>query len=256
MHKRAVLPGLTFRAVAAFLAVLCAVSPAPTFAEEKSGNLWPWSSQNAAPPPAVKPYEVPTFGGAKRNFRDAAQWQKAPKIDGDAVFRMIIACYPNKSRWNLDIDLQAAVRTANAVDITGTAIGKSTVGIVARMPLYSATEMDREREREYRRRTDTAGKVAEFVGQLATRNQALRTLALAAAMESRAQIRVNEGIADAEEQIKFLDKVAAAENQLITAEAKAMDARLSLVAMCRDEEADAVNAYLTDLAQLPPAAKP
>ena len=98
--------------------------------------------------------------------------------------------------------------------------------------------------------------MAEFVGQLAARNQALRVLALAAAMESRAQVRVNEGIADADEQIKYLDKVANAEKDLITAEAKAMDARLSLVAMCRDEESDAVNAYLTDLAQLPAATKP
>lgn len=243
---------LTFAA----LCLACAVAPAPTFAEEKGGNLWPWANQNAKEPPKVKPYEIPTFGD-KRNFRDApAQWQKAPRIDGDAIFRMIVACYPNKSRWGLDVDLAAAVRNANAVDITGTAIGKSTVGIVARMPLYSATEMDREREREYKRRTDTAGKVAEFVGQLAARNQALRVLALAAAMESRAQVRVNEGIADADEQIKYLDKVANAEKDLITAEAKAMDARLSLVAMCRDEESDTVNAYLTDLAQLPPAAKP
>ena len=254
MRKGAVPLRLTFAAVAL---ALVAVPPAPTFAaDEKGGNLWPWSSQNAKEPPKVQPYEVPTFG-AKRNFRDApAQWQKAPKIDGDAIFRMVVACYPNKSRWNLDVDLQAAVRNQNMVDVTGTVIGQHSVGIVARMPLYSATEMDQEREREYKRRTDTAGKVAEFVGQLATRNQALRTLAIAAAMESRAQIRVNEGIADAEEQLKYLDKVAGAEKDLITAEAKAMDARLSLVAMCRDEEADAVNVYLTDLAHLPAAAKP
>jgi hypothetical protein len=145
--------------------------PAPSYGEDKTsstgGNLWPWASQNAPAPPKVKPYEIPTFG-PKRNYRDApAQWQKAPKIDGDAIFRMVIACYPSKSRWNLDVDLQAAVRTANAVDITGTEIGKSTVGIVARMPLYSATELDREREREYRRRSDTASKVADFVGHLA-----------------------------------------------------------------------------------------
>ncbi|KAF0190349.1 MAG: hypothetical protein FD165_2773 [Gammaproteobacteria bacterium] len=254
MRKVAVPRRLTF---AATVLALVAVLPAPTFAaDEKSGNLWPWSSQNAKEPPKVQPYEVPTFG-AKRNFREApAQWQKAPKIDGDAVFRMVVACYPNKSRWNLDVDLQAAVRNQNMVDVTGTVIGQHTVGIVARMPLYSATEMDREREREYKRRTDTAGKVAEFVGQIAARNQALRALAISAAMESRAQIRVNEGIADAEEQLKYLDKVAGAEKDLITAEAKAMDARLSLVAMCRDEEADAVNAYLTDLAHLPAAAKP
>ena len=186
---------------------LVATLPAPIRAEEKNGgNLWPWASQNAKDPPKIRPYEVPTFG-EKRNFRDApAQWQKAPKINGDAIFRMVVACYPNKSRWNLDLDLQAAVRNQNMVDVTGTVIGKNTIGIVARLPLYSATEMDREREREYKRRTDTAGKVAEFIGQLASRNQAVRSLALAAAMESRAQIRVNEGIADAEEQIKYLDK--------------------------------------------------
>ena len=85
---------------------------------------------------------------------------------------------------------------------------------------------------------------------------ALRALALAAAMESRAQIRVNEGIADADEQVKFLDRVIKAENDLITAESKAMDARLSMVSMCRDEEADRMNEYLTGLAQLPAAAKP
>jgi hypothetical protein len=256
MRKFMIRAALIFATVVVSIAFSLAISAFISNVAYAAGDLWPWSNQAPKEPPKVKPYEIPTFG-AKRNFRDApAQWEKAPKIDGDAVFRTIIACYPTKSRWNLDVDLQAAVRTANAVDITGTAIGKSSVGIVARMPLYSATEMDREREREYRRRSDTAGKVADYIGQIATRNQALRILALSAAMESRAQIRVNEGIADAEEQIKFLDKVAAAENQLITAEAKAMDARLTLVAMCRDEEADAVNAYLTNLAQLPAAAKP
>lgn len=222
-----------------------------------ASDLWPWASQAPAPPPAVKPYEIPTMSGSKRDFRAApAGWVKAPRIDGDAVFRTIIACYPTKSYWNLDIDLQAAIRNTGAVDISGTTIGKSMVGIVARMPLYSRTEIDREREREYKRRSDTAAKVADFVNQLANRNQALRQLAIAASMEQRAQIRVNEGIADADEQIKWLDKVATLENALITAEAKAMDARLTLVSMCRDGEADHVNAYLTDLAQLPDKAKP
>lgn len=34
-----------------------------------------------------------------------------------------------------------------------------------------------------------------------------------------------------------------------------MDARLTLVAMCRDGEADTVNAYLTERSQLPDKAK-
>lgn len=222
-----------------------------------ASDLWPWASQSPTPPPTIKPYEIPTMSGNKRDFRAApAGWVKAPRIDGDAVFRTIIACYPTKSYWTLDVDLQAAIRNTGAVDVSGTTIGRAMVGIVARMPIYSRTEIDREREREYKRRSDTAAKVAEFVNQLANRNQALRQLAIAASMEQRAQIRVNEGIADADEQIKWLDKVASLENALITAEAKAMDARLTLAAMCRDGEADAVNGYLTDLAQLPDRAKP
>jgi hypothetical protein len=59
-----------------------------------------------------------------------------------------------------------------------------------------------------------------------------------------------------EDRIRLLPMVEAAENALITAEAKATDARLSLVAQCLNEVAERVNAYLTELAQLPPAAQP
>lgn len=90
---------------------------------------------------------------------------------------------------------------------------------------------------------------ATFPSSQASRNsgidlQAVRTLALAAAMEQRAQLRVNQGIADADEQIKWLDKVAGAE------------ARLKLVSQCRDESADTVNAYLSEISQLPAKSRP
>ena len=220
-------------------------------------DLWPWNSQAPKDPPKMQPFEIPTFAGGKRDFRaPAAPWAKAPQIDGDAIFRMVVACYPSKSQWRLDVDLQAAIRNSAAVDVTGTQIGQNTVAIIARMPLYSVSEIDREREREYRRRQDTASTVADFVGQIATRNQAVRTLALAAMMEQRAQLRVNQGIADADEQIKWIDKVATAEKDLISAESRAAEARMKLVSQCRDETADTVNAYLTDLSQLPANAKP
>lgn len=228
-----------------------------TAASCSAGELWPWASQAPKEAPKVQPFEIPTFDGGKRDFRaPATAWAKAPRIDGDAIFRMIVACYPAKSRWNLDVDLQGAVRNTSAVDVTGTQIGRHMIGIVARMPLYSASEVDREREREYRRRQDTAQTVADLVGQLATRNQAVRVLALAGSMEQRAQVRVNQGIADADEQIKWLDRVAGAEKDLITAESKAAEARLKLVSQCRDETSDTVNAYLTELSQLPATAKP
>jgi len=241
-------------ALALIAPVLAALS---TVAGAEEPGLWPWASQNPEKPPAVKPYEIPTFEGAARNFRDApAGWVKAPRVDGDAVFSMILNCYPAKSRWRLNVDLQAALKSAESLDVTGTTIGSSYVGVVARMPLYSADDQDREREREYRRRVDTAGLVADFVGEIATRNQAVRTVALSGSLEQRARVRVAEGIADADEQVKYLDKVAAGENALITAEAKIMKARLALVSMCREEEADRVNAYLSGLARLPAKARP
>lgn len=234
---------------AAFLAL--------TAANGQAGDLWPWASQTPKEPPKVQPFEIPTFDGGRRDFRaPASAWTKAPRIDGDAVFRMIVACYPSRSQWNIDVDLQAALRNTSAVDVTGTQIGRSMIGIVARMPLYSATEVDREREREYRRRQDTAQTVADLATQLAARNQAVRVLALSGSMEQRAQVRVNQGIADADEQIKWLDRVAGAEKDLITAESKAAEARLKLVSQCRDEASDTVNAYLTELSQLPTTAKP
>lgn len=240
----------------AIAAPASAADPMTTPEKPQPAALWPWASQAPAKPPAVKPFEVPTFG-AKREFRSSiAQWIKAPRVDGDAVFREIINCYPSKTQWNIDVNLDAAVRNANIVDITGTSIGRASVGIVARMPLYSATEMDREREREAKRRQDTAGKIATFIQALAERNQALRMLGISAAMESRAQIRVNEGIADATEQIGYLKDIAKLEQDIIAAEAKAMDARLSMVAMCRDDVAHTINEYLTGLSRFPEDAKP
>lgn len=236
------------------LVVLCAVSPAPSFGGE---TLWPWASQNPNPPPKVQPYEIPTFSGERQDFRrPRTPWVKAPKIDTDAIFRAAVACYPARSRWQIDVDLTAALRNQNAIDISGTTIGRSMVGIVAKMPIYSDTEMDRERQREYQRRGDTAKYVASFGQALAKRNQALRILAIASAMEQRAQVRVAEGVAEAEEQIKFLERIGAAEKDLIAAETDAAEARLRLVAACRDDAADTLNAYLTELAQIAESAKP
>ena len=78
------------------------------------------------------------------------------------------------------MDLRAAIRSSDVLDLqdTATGLGKSYVGIVASMPLYSGKELDREKEREYMRRKDTASAVAAFVTAIASRNHAIRELAL------------------------------------------------------------------------------
>lgn len=218
------------------------------------GNLWPWASQNPAKPAPVRPYEIPTFEGQARDFRQPPPpLAQAPAIDGDAVFRAVVDCYPVKSRWKMDVDLEAAVRSTRVIDVTGTALGRSNIGIVARMPIYSATEHDREMEREARRRADTAKTVADFVEKLAERNASVRAVALYSALEQRARVRVNTGIADALEQVGYMEKTSTAERDLIRAEAGVMQSRLQLVAMCREGEADQMNRFLSGLAQLPAA---
>lgn len=242
------MPRKTFFVAVAGLCAAAAVAAADL------GGLWPWSSQNPAKPAPVRPYEIPTFEGQAREFRQPPPpLAQAPAIDGDAVFRAVVDCYPVKSRWKMDVDLEAAVRSTRVIDVTGTAVGRSNIGIVARMPIYSATEHDREMEREARRRADTAKTVADFVAKLAERNASVRAVALYSALEQRARVRVNTGIADALEQVGYMEKTSTAERDLIRAEAGVMQTRLQLVAMCREGEADQMNRFLSGLAQLPAA---
>jgi hypothetical protein len=95
--------------------------------------------------------------------------------------------------------------------------------------------------------------VADFVEKLAERNASVRAVALYSALEQRARVRVNTGIADALEQVGYMEKTSTAERDLIRAEAGVMQTRLQLVAMCREGEADQMNRFLSGLAQLPAA---
>jgi hypothetical protein len=230
-----------------------AFAPVSSAQDSREADLWPWQTKGTADsPPEVKPFQIPTFEGSDRDFKEPPQrWVKAPKIDGDAIFKTVIACYPARSRWQIDIDLQAQVRNTQVVDVTNSTIGRNMVGIVMKMPLYSDTEMDRERQRELQRRQQTAGLVSNYISGIAKRNAAVRSLAITGSMERRAQIRVDQGIADGEEQIRWLERTVSEENKLIQAETDIQESRLKLVAQCREDIAEEVNSYLTRLSVLP-----
>ena len=100
------------------------------------------------------------------------------------------------------------------------------------MPLYSGRELDREKEREYVRRKDTAKAVADFISAIAGRNHAVRELALYRSLEARAAVRVQQGVTEATEQVGYLEKVASSQEKLITEETKIMESRLLLAGMC------------------------
>lgn len=232
-------------------ACFCCLNPALA---KDDDALWPWASQNPVQPPKLKPYSLPKFNTDSPEFRDSIPaLAKAPRVDADQLYQQIVHCYPAKSLWNIDINLRGAVNTGSVLNLDGTSIGRNYVGIVMQMPLYSVTEIERQRDREYKRRTDTAKLLANFIASIANRNQAVRELGLYSSLEGRSRIRVQQGIAEATEQIRYLEKVSKAQTALIKSETDIMQARLTLVGACRPEQADQMNQFLTSVAQLPRA---
>ena len=238
-------------------------APDPDMAEpvKTAPFYWPWSDGEAQQPPKAKPYRLPTLAGDEVDFHDEpAKPVKAPHIDEDAVYKYVLDCFPETSKWNLDVSLRAQLaRSGGALlgdDGSETELGSSYVGIVAKLPLYSASEISREKEREYKRRMDVAGNVANFITAIASRNHAVRELALYRSLEARSAIRVQQGIVEVAEQVQYLEKVAGAQESLIKNEAQIMENRLKLVGMCDPVNAPTINAWLTKVSAVPGRTKP
>ena len=217
---------------------------------------WPWSDGDAEQPPKAKPYRLPTLAGDDVNFHDQpAKPVKAPHIDSDAVYKYVLDCFPEDSKWKLDVSLRAQLAESGSAilgnDGSETELGSSYVGIVANLPLYSSSELSRQKEREYKRRMDVASNVSSFITAIASRNHAVRELALYRSLEARSAIRVRQGIVEVAEQVQYLEKVASAQESLIKDEAKIMENRLKLVGMCDPINAENINAWLTKVSAVP-----
>lgn len=228
--------------------------------ESVSGHFsfWPWHTEGEAQqPPPVTPYRIPTLSGDNLDFREKPPaLVKAPHIDADAVYQYVLACYPEPSKWNLDVNLRGQLASTpdsilSSAGTNSTELGSSYVAIVASMPLYSSSELNREKERESQRRQDVAGTVANFIGAIASRNHAIRELALYRSLEARAALRVQQGITDATEQVKYLEKVAASHETLIRQEAQIMEMRLKLMGMCDPNNALRINGWLKQVSAVP-----
>lgn len=210
--------------------------------------------------PAVEPYVLPTFTGAQPAINNnIAPYIPAPKINADTIFKNVLACYPQKSKWALDVELRGALTASdpgfNSSASTAT-LGDNYAQIVASMPLYSATELDRAMKNEHDLRQETAKTVAQLVKAIAARNHALRKIALYTSLEQRSSVRVQGGVVGAGEQVSYLEKVAKAYEDEIEAETDIMTARLALAALCAGDQYEAMNSYLAQLSQAPQAAAP
>jgi hypothetical protein len=220
-------------------------------------SFWPWQEGEAAQPPKAQPYKIPTLSGDDLDFKTKPPpLVKAPKIDADAVYQYVLDCYPEASKWNLDVNLRAQIASTpdsilSSAGTSTTELGDSYLAIVASMPLYSSSELNREKERESLRRQTVATTVADFIAAIASRNHAIRELTLYRGLEARAAIRVQQGISEAAEQVTYLEKVAASHETLIRQEAKIMESRLKLAGMCDPANAATINDWLKTTSAVP-----
>jgi hypothetical protein len=215
---------------------------------------WPWKDEDPAKPPTPKIYQLPTMAGDGLDYHDKLPAiVQAPALDADAIYQSVLGCYPEKSKFDIDVDLRASIRSSDVLDLedAATGLGKSYVGIVAKMPLYSGKELDREKEREYVRRKDTAKAVANFISAIAGRNHAVRELALYRSLEARSAVRVQQGVTEATEQVGYLEKVASSQDKLINEETKIMESRLLLAGMCDPKNAETIGGWLKKVSAVP-----
>lgn len=194
-------------------------------------------------------HELPTFTGEKPSYHAPVTPPKPGALpDSRDLYERALACWPVPSFMRAEVSVEGRLRTdrTSYLDDTGTVrgAGRASVGLVARVPLYSALELDREREREYIRRTKLADAVGNFVSLLATRQKHVRELELMRALERRAQERVKAGVTETAEQVGYMEKVAALEGSLMQQSGQLQKARLELIGHCAPSQADEVDRHI------------
>ena len=257
-HKASALPGRIkptgYALLCAALLASCSL-PVQAHHTDKTEKTDTEKAQKQAEVPAVEPYKLPTFKGQKPAINNnIAAYIKTPKLNAGSIYQRVLACYPQKSKWQIDVDLRAALTAADSSFYSSadtSSIGSNYVQIVANMPLYSATEMDRAMKNEHDLRQETAKTVAQLVKAIAARNHALRKIALYTSLEKRAAVRVQGGVVGTAEQVTFLEKFAKAYETEIDAETDIMTARLALAALCAGNQYDTMNAYLAAISRAP-----
>ncbi len=195
---------------------------------------------------------LPTYSGEQPSIH-APEKPPAPGQAPDArdLYERALACWPVRSLFHGEVTLEGRVRNDRGLylDDSGLSSGTSraTATLVARLPLYSAIELDREREREWARRVRVAESAGQFVSVLAERDKLRRQLDLLRALERRSQERVRAGVAETAEQVGFMEKVAGAEGEIVRLSGMLQKARIELLGNCHEQQADALDVHIKQL---------
>lgn len=196
-----------------------------------------------------EPYAIPAFESARDYKEDIPPIIETQHIDTERLFIKTLDCYPATSKFKIDVALRGVLRSTAAFDVESNDLGRNYAMLTARVPLYSSTELDRQRDREYRRRQDVAQNVSDFAKAIENRNYKKRLLTLYESLENRSSVRVEAGVASLTEQVTYLEKVAKTHTDLVDAEASIVTARLKLSAACADEKIKRFNKHLQTLTE-------
>ncbi len=196
-----------------------------------------------------KPFELPTYAGDKPSIHAPDKPPKpGPIPDARDLYDRALHCWPAQTYMRAEVFVEGRARTESGsyLDSSGsvTTSGRTSAALVARIPLYSAAELDREREREFARRTKIADAVGELVASLADRHRMRRELEITRALERRSQERIRIGVAETAEQVRYLEKVASLESELLKQHGAIQKARLVLVGHCTAQAGDVLDRHL------------
>lgn len=203
--------------------------------------------------PADKPFLLPTYSGDSPSFHAPDKPPAAgPAPDARDLYERALACWPVRSLFRGEVTLEGRLRNERGLyldDHSGVSSGgsRASAALVARLPLYSAIELDREREREWSRRVRVAESAGQFVSVLAERDKLRRQLDLLRALERRSQERVKAGVAETAEQVGFMEKVAGAEGEIVRLSGLLQKARIELLGNCHEQQADGLDAHINRL---------
>ncbi|MBU3650890.1 MAG: hypothetical protein FGM28_11385 [Limnohabitans sp.] len=164
------------------------------------------------------------------------------------VFERAVQCWPAQSLFRGEIAFEGRLHGAPLIQLDSNGQWSqhrySSANLVARLPLYSSLEVDRERERELNRRLHAADAAGEFSLTLMERERLQRELRLMTALEQRARERVRAGVAESSEQVRYLERVAALDGELLRLRGRMTRAQLQLVSFCSSDKAAEFTRFL------------
>jgi outer membrane protein TolC len=208
------------------------------------------------------PYQIPLLDGKKERTKaqPTDEYKLADAPNARELFDMIVSCWPERSWFRGELSAEARTTRRNSAingsttttldPVSGNYVTQNstgndaTIGLLLRVPLWSAMELDREREREAGRRNLIAQQVGVYVSSLAEFQLTEREIQIHRALEKRSQERVMLGVAEISEQVKGLQNVAQLEAKQVRNKADLIKSRITLQGLCTHDKAWIIDEYL------------